>query len=413
MSNIKYDLIVIGAGAAGILASLKASMDNKSVLLLEKLPNIGAKIKATGGGKCNITNTLSNEEFMNRFGKDGKFIRDALYEFDSRALISFLHDINVDTISKDGFRIFPSTHNSASILEAFKEQIKKNNINLLCNQNVISIQSKNNHIISVSTSTNIYKANKFIIATGGLGYPTLGANGDGYKFAKQLGHKISTLNPAMMPLFTKELWTENCTANTIAKVQIKINLPKYKQYKAIGDLIFTKKGIRGPVVLDFAREITPLLEKYKEVPILINLVQGKNEEQIRQYFKKELLKNIHFTILEVLQTLIPQSLIIEILKIIKLDSKIKFTKLTGLQRDNIIKLLISMPLTIIGHDGFKMAMITRGGVSLKEINPKTMKSKLIDNIYFCGEVIDIDGPCGGFNLQWSFSSGYLAGSLKD
>ena len=412
MPQTKYDLIVIGAGAAGIIAAIKAASDKQKVLLLEKLPKIGAKIKATGGGKCNITNTLSNDEFMSRFGKDGRFIRDALYGFDSKSLICFLSSIDVETISKDGFRIFPASHSSSSILEAFEKEIIRLNIDLKCNEAVQSLKVDQNSITNVTTQNDTYSANNFIIATGGLGYPTLGANGDGHIFATDTGHKVTTLSPAMMPLFSKETWTENCTADTIAKATIKINLAKYKKYKATGDLIFTKKGIRGPVVLDFAREITPLLEKYDEVPILINLVQGKNEEQIRVLIKEELSKQVHLNTLELLQTFIPISLAAEISKQAGIDNMKTFNKLSGIQRDQIIKLLIAMPLSIIGHDGFKMAMITRGGVSLKQIDPKTMKSKIVDNLYFCGEVMDIDGPCGGFNLQWSFSSGYLAGQLK-
>lgn len=401
MPQNNYDLVVIGAGAAGIIAAIKAASDHKKVLVLEKLPKIGAKIKATGGGKCNITNTLSNDEFMARFGKDGRFIRDALFGFDSKDLIKFLNSIGVETISKDGFRIFPASHNSSSILDAFEKEICRLDIDLKCNASVENIVFEDNKIISVSTKDQQYTANNFIIATGGLGYPTLGASGDGHKFAKDTGHKITILSPAMMPIFTKEKWTANCTANTIAKAEVKIDLPKYKKYKAIGDLIFTKKGIRGPVVLDFAREVTPLLEKYNEVPILINLVQGKNQEEIRAHLK-----------IKGLNTIIPKSLENEIFKILDIDINTPYTKLSGFQKDTLIKLLNAMPLTIIGHDGFKMAMITRGGISLKQIDPKTMKSKVIDNLYFCGEVMDIDGPCGGFNLQWSFSSGYLAGKLK-
>jgi predicted Rossmann fold flavoprotein len=324
-------------------------------------------------------------------------------------LIKFFNSIGVETISKDGFRVFPASHNSSTILEAFEKDISKLNIDVKCNSEVVNINMEDNKIISISTNKELYKANNFIIATGGLGYPSLGTSGDGYKFAKDTGHKITSLNPAMMPLFSKEKWTASCTANTIAKATIKINLPKYKKYKAIGDLIFTKKGIRGPVVLDFAREITPLLEKYNEVPILINLVKGKNEEEIRVDIKNELLKNIHNNTLELLNTLVPNSLALELIKLSNSDKNIKFNKLSGIQRDKIIKFLIQMPLTIIGHDGFKMAMITRGGINLKQIDPKTMKSKIVNNLYFCGEVLDIDGPCGGFNLQWAFSSGYLAG----
>jgi predicted Rossmann fold flavoprotein len=398
----QYDLIVIGAGAAGIIAAIKAARDGKSVLLLEKLSKIGAKIKATGGGKCNITNTLSNDEFMSRFGRDGRFIIDALYNFDSKALIKFLNEIGVETISKDGFRVFPASHSSSSILDAFEAEISKLNIDLLTNSTVSHIEVENNAISYILVDDTKYSASSYVIATGGLGYPTLGATGDGHKFSQDIGHKITTLSPAMMPLFTKESWTANCTANTIAKATIQIDIKKYKKYKATGDLIFTKKGLRGPVVLDFAREITPLIDKYQEVPILINLVQGRNEEDIRAHLKKH----------KELSSLIPQTLVDVIYEKLNIKADTTFGKLSGLQKDQIIKLLVAMPLTIVGHDGFKMAMITRGGISLKQIDPKSMKSKIIDNLYFCGEVMDIDGPCGGFNLQWSFSSGYLAGEQR-
>lgn len=409
-----YDLIVIGAGAAGLIAAITAARDEKKVLLLEKMPKIGAKLKATGGGRCNITNTLSNEEFMSRFGKDGRFMRDALYNFDHNELIKFFNSIGVSCISKDGFRIFPDSHNSSTIIEAFEKELEKLAITIKCDESVVSLKMDENKILEAVTPTNSYTSKNFVIATGGLGYPTLGAHGDGYEFAKSTGHKVTTLSPAMMPLHTKETWVAKCIADTIAKVEVKIDLPKYKKYKAKGDLIFTKKGIRGPVVLDFAREITPLLEKYNgEVPILLNIVKGLNEEQIRSHIKQELVKQIHNNTLELLETLIPKSLANEICISLDIDSTQAFSKLSGIQKNTIIKFLIALPLTITGHDGFKMAMITRGGVSLKEIDPKTMKSKVIENLYFCGEVMDIDGPCGGYNLQWSFSSGYLAGKTHN
>ncbi len=406
-----FDLIVIGAGAAGIIAAIVAAREGKKVLLLEKLSQIAAKLKATGGGRCNLTNTLSNEEFMERFGKDGRFMQDALQAFDHKKLITFLQEIGIETHAPDGFRIFPTSHSSATIIEGLKKEMKHLGIEIQCNQKVTRLLSTGRHIDGVKTESQTFLTPNVIVATGGLGYPMLGAEGDGYNLASELGHKITQLSPAMMPLKTKEKWVENCRADTIAKVELRVNIKKHKKLRAKGDLIFTKTGIRGPVVLDFAREVTPLLKKYGEVPLLLNLTKGKNEEQIRQHFKKELLREDIKTVLHLLKTLLPEALSRELCKLAKVDPDEKYKKLEGKKRDKLISLLAWTPLSITGHDGFKMAMITRGGISLKEINPKTMQSKLIDGLYFCGEVMNLDGPCGGYNLQWSFASGYLAGKL--
>jgi predicted Rossmann fold flavoprotein len=193
---------------------------------------------------------------------------------------------------------------------------------------------------------------------------------------------------------------------------MRVDIKKYKKLHAKGDLIFTKNGIRGPVVLDFSREITPLLTKYNEVPILMNLTKGMNEEEIRQHFKTLQQENPHITILELTQSLLPKSISLELCQLAEIENpNLTPKKISGISRDKLIKLLAWTPLTVNGHDGFKLAMITRGGVVLKEINPNTMESKKVKGLYFCGEVMNLDGPCGGYNLQWSFASGHLAGQL--
>ncbi len=408
----KYDLIVIGAGAAGIMAAIVAARESKKVLILEKLPQIAAKLKATGGGRCNLTNTLPNEEFMNRFAKDGRFMRDALELFDAQSLISFFKNIGVETHAPDGYRVFPVSHSSLSIIEALKQEMQKLNITIKCSQKVESILQHNNSVIGVETQAKSFYSDSVILATGGLGYPTLGAEGDGFTMAQTLGHTTSSLHPAMMPLKTKEKWVANCRADTIAKVELRVDLKKYKKLHAKGDLIFTKTGIRGPVVLDFAREITPLLEKYTEVPLLLNLTKGLNEDQITQHLKAEATKNPHLSILEHIKTLLPEALSRELCLMCGINPQNSYKELAGSSRQKLTQILAWTPLSITGHDGFTMAMITRGGINLKEINPKTMQSKLVRGLYFCGEVMNIDGPCGGYNLQWSFSSGFLAGKLR-
>ena len=409
--NRVFDCIVIGAGPAGIMASISAAKENKSVLLLEKLPKIAAKLKATGGGKCNLTNTLSSDEFMAKFGKNGRFMSSALETFTAKDLRDFFANIGVETIARDGFRVFPLEHSSSIILKALDEELEKQGVIVECNVNISEI--KKDEVFTIFSEEKTYFAKNIIIATGGLGYPTLGATGDGYDFARSFGHNITSLHPAMMPLFTKEKNFASCVADTIAKAILKVNIPKYKNLKLVGDLIFTKEGLRGPVILDFAREITPILEKYDEVPLLISFLKGKNEEEILSHLKNQITKNPTQTILENLETLLASNVAKEILNICQIDVNLRYKQIEGIKREKLIKTLAWTPFTIIGHEGFKNAMITRGGVELKEIDSKTMQSKIIDGLYFCGEVVNIDGPCGGYNLQWSFSSGYLAGKTAN
>jgi len=406
-----YHLIVVGAGAAGMMAAITAARTGKKVLLLEKLSKIGTKLKATGGGRCNLTNTLDNETFMACFGRDGRFMTPALNSLDHKALIAFFADIGVQSHAPDGYRVFPITHTSSTIINAMRQEMQNLGITVLCSQKVERLEHNGEQIIGVHTIDNHFYAHNVVIATGGLGYPVLGAEGDGYALAESVGHKVTELYPAMMPLKVKEKWVEDCRADTIAKVHMCVDMKKYKKLTAVGDLIFTKGGIRGPVVLDFSREITPLLAKFEEVPVLASFTKGMNEEEIRQHFKKILEKNPHQNTLELLSTLLPESVSLALCSLASANPVWHLNKLSGKVRDKLIRLLVWTPLTITGHDGFKMAMITRGGIHLKEIDPYTMQSKKIAGLYFCGEVMNIDGPCGGYNLQWSFASGYLAGKL--
>jgi len=406
-----YDVIVIGAGASGLISAIQTARENKSTLLLEKLPKIATKLKATGGGRCNLSNTLNNTEFMQSFGKNGRFITTAIEQFDHHELMKFFKDIGVDTHIPDGFRIFPTSHSSSTIIQALEKELLKLNVTIQTSTKVEEILIEEDKIIGVKTSNDTFKSKNIILATGGLGYPTLGSTGDGHTIVEKLGHTITKLYPAMMPLSTKETWQASCRADTIAKATIKVDIPKLKKLKATGDLIFTSSGIRGPVVLDFAREITPHLDKYDEVPILINMVKGKNEDDIIQHIKVQSSKNPHHKIEENLNSLLPNSVIAQLCKLCDIDETLTFKSLDGTKKNKLVKLITQTPFTIVGHDGFDKAMITRGGVSLKQVDPNTMKSKVIDGLYFCGELLDLDGPCGGYNLQFAFSSGYLAGKL--
>ena len=395
------------------MAGITAAREGKSVLLLEKLSKIGAKLKATGGGRCNLTNTLSNEDFMSRFGRDGRFMSPALEALDHQALMAFFRDLGVESHAPDGYRVFPITHSSSTIIAAMEQEMLHLGVEVRCSQKVETLEHDGDKVTGVHTQSDTFHADAVVIASGGMGYPVLGAEGDGYPMAASVGHKVTALYPAMMPLKIKEKWVENCRADTIAKVAMHVDIKKYKKLSAKGDLIFTKGGIRGPVVLDFSREITPLLSKFDEVPVLANLTKGMKEEQIRAHFKKEQAKDPHAETLTLLLTLLPESVSLELCKLAEVDPSLTLGKQKGMARDKLIKLLAWTPLTINGHDGFKMAMITRGGIHLKEIDPYTMQSKKLNGLYFCGEVMNLDGPCGGYNLQWSFASGFLAGHLYE
>ena len=402
---MNFDTIVIGAGACGLIHSVISARNGKKVLILEKLPKIAQKLKASGGGRCNITNTLSNDEFIDSFGRDGKFLRDMLNIFNSKDLINFLQTIGIQTDAPDGFRVFPKSHSSQTIIDAFVNELNKLNVTTLCNQTVIKLIVEDSKIQGVKTNKNNFFANKVVIATGGMGFSSLGTSGDGYKLAQDVGHSVTKLYPAMLPLKTKEKWTENLKADTVAKATIKIDMKKHKKLKATGDLIFTKDGIRGPVVLDFSREITPLLDKYNEIPILINISKGLNEDEITQHFQKNSKK---LSVIDTLSTLFAPTLSTQLCNLANIDKNTPYFKLSGEKKVKLLKLSTNLPLTVIGSYGFEKAMVTRGGINLKEIDPKTMQSKIIKNLYFCGEVLNIDGICGGYNLQYCFSSGYVS-----
>ena len=414
MSSLTYDLVVVGSGAAGLAGAIKAGRDGKKVLLLEKLSQIATKLKATGGGRCNLSNTLDNTTFMQSFGKNGRFMTTAINKMNHKDLRNFFTSLNLETHIPDGFRIFPVTHSSTTVINALHDELKRLNIEVICDEKVEEIFTENQKVTALKTQTTTYKTKNILLATGGMGYPKMGATGDGFGIVKELGHTVTKLYPAMMPLSTKEKWQGNCRADTISKVTIKVNIPnnnKLKKLTAKGDLIFTSTGLRGPVILDFAREITPFLDTYNEVPILVNLTHGMNEDEIIKTIKDKSTKEPNKNIIEILSFIIPSSLAIEFCKICNIDETIKYKHIKGESKNNLIRILAWTPFTIIGHDGFNKAMITRGGISLKEIDPNTMQSKLVNGLYFAGEIVDIDGPCGGYNLQWSFSSGYLAGEL--
>lgn len=409
-NNPPYNLLIIGGGASGLVAAIAARRLGKTCIICEHMSNPGRKLLATGGKRCNISNTLPEEEFMKRFGRYGRFMEPALREMNSQKLQKFFKELGLETAIKDGFRIWPKDHNSKSVYNALVNETERLGVKIESNCRVKNLEQKEGIFKATCSNNSSYLATKVIIATGGLSYPSLGATGDGYQLASSLGHKITPCYPAGVALNTVEKWPSLLTAHTIGKANLKIQIKKTK-ITANGDLIFTKEGIAGPLILDVSREITPLIEKHSEVPIYLNLTKNKNQEDWQKKFntwKKNSFSQR--TVIDLLAQEVPRELGKVFCELTSIDPNQEFSRLSGANKERLAAILVKTPLTINGTPGYKSAFITRGGVSLREIDPKTLESKITKNLYFCGEVVDLDGPCGGFNLQWAFASGFLAGN---
>lgn len=391
-----------------MVAAIAAARLGKRVLICEKSKSLGRKLLASGGQRCNLSNTLSSEEFMERVGRDGRFMGPALEQLGGDRLREFFHDIGVQTVVHDGFRVWPETRKSSTVLAGLVAELERLKVELAPNCEVRDTTFDGEEFV-VTHANGEHRAHALLIATGGLALPGSGASGGGYDFAASFGHKATTRYPAGVPLVTAEDWPARCTAHTIGKAHLQVAIKKHARIARTGDLIFTKQGLRGPVVLDLSRDLSPLLEKLESVPLHLNLCRGKNQEDWQQIFK-DWRKLPDAPLLDRLNEHLPLELAEVMCELAEVPLTSKLLALGGEARDTLIRVLVKTPLTVTSTTGFEGAFVTRGGVRLKEVRPETMESKLQAGLYLSGEVLDLDGPCGGFNLQWAFASGFLAGS---
>ncbi len=401
-----YDVIVIGGGASGLVAAICAGRQGRRVLVCERSSSPGRKILASGGQRCNLSNTLTTEEFMGRVKPHGRFMGPALSQLGGAKLREFFREIGLETVVHDGFRVWPERRKSSDVLAALVQELERLEVDIATDCHVHETRFEDGRF-QVHYGGGAFHSNHLILATGGLALPGSGSNGQGYGFAETFGHKCTPRYPAGVPLVTAEEWPAKCTAHTIGKARVTIDLPKCGKLAAVGDLIFTRNGIRGPVVLDISREISPLLEKHTKVPLLFNLCKGRNQEEWQQLFKSWH-KDGSQLVVDCLAQELPKELAEVMCELGELDNATKLSQLSGRDRERLIQVLVKTPLTVTGTTGYKGAFITRGGVKLKEVRPETMESKLQKGLFIVGEVLDMDGPCGGFNLQWAFASGWLA-----
>jgi len=403
-------VIVIGAGAAGLMAAIKAS-EKSEVYLLEKMPRPGLKILVSGKGRCNVTNAGSIEDIINAFGKNGKFLHHTFSVFSNVDLVNFLDSIGVETVVERGNRVFPKSGKSKDVLNALKGEVKKRGIKLITNKPVKSLVLKGKSVVGVMLSgKKVLEGDAVIIATGGKSFPGLGTTGDGYEMLEKAGHTIMKLYPCIVPLVTKEKWVKNVEGLSLRNVRVTAVVGN-RQYSHFGDMVFTAKGISGPIVLTLSSEIAPYL--LKPVKVEIDLKPALREEILNNRLIREFAKQGKRKFKNALRALLPASLIDIFVMKSGISEDKKCSEITKSERRKVLLLLKHFSVKVINTEGFGSAIVTKGGVSLKEVDPKTMRSKLINNLFIVGELLNLDAITGGYNLQAAFSTGFLAGSSID
>ena len=402
-------VVVIGGGPAGMMAAATAGSRNPEVTLIEKNEKLGKKLYLTGKGRCNVTNNTDPENLIASVPTNGKFLYSAFSAFNSKDLIALLKDLGLATKVERGNRVFPVSDKSSDVIRALEKNLNRYHVKQKLHTEADRILAENGHVTGVLLkSGKILPCSSVILATGGLSYPTTGSTGDGYRFAKELGHTVTPLTPSLVPLETVEDWPKDAQGLSLKNISLTV-LDKRgrKLFRDFGEMIFTHFGVSGPVILSASSYMGKMKPgKYR---IRIDLKPALSEEQldhrIQRYFAKYARKNLS----NGLNELLPQKLIPIIIRLSEIPADKPIHQITREERRNLVRLLKGLSLTIQGYRPIQEAIITSGGVSVKEIRPGTMESRLVQGLFLAGEILDTDAYTGGFNLQIAFSTGYLAG----
>ena len=404
-----YDIAVIGGGPAGMMAAGRAAKLGAKVVLIEKNEILGKKLLITGKGRCNFThNEFDIRKFAEKFGRNGRFLYSALALFGARKVIDFFESRGVKGKVEQGDRIFPEKGNAQDILNVLIKYLAEGKVNILLNAEVTGFKQEKRKISQVLLRDRQISAEKYIICAGGKAYPQTGSTGDGYRWAEQLGHTVIPPVPALNPVKTSEDWVKELQDLSLKNVSLKLFQNGKKQDERFGEMLFTHFGVSGPIVMDMSKNIGELL-KNGLVKLVLDLKPAldfkKLDKRIQrdfQEFKGRMFRNS-------LKGLLPLSMIPLIIKLSGIEPEKKVDYINREERNKLVHLLKELELTPTGLLGFKWSVVTSGGVALKEVNPNTMGSKKVENLYFAGEILDLDGPSGGYNLQECWSTGYLAG----
>ncbi|MCX5715556.1 MAG: NAD(P)/FAD-dependent oxidoreductase [Candidatus Omnitrophica bacterium] len=404
-----YDIAVIGGGAAGTMAAIRAGQLNKNTILIERNASIGVKILMTGAGRCNITNIAPIDVFVEKFGRQGEFLRSAFYKFSNTALIDFFESNGLKLKSERQGRVFPSTDKASSVVETLKKCIKESGAGILYKMELAGVKKKDGLFEALLNGGGKISAKRIILATGGVSYPATGSKGEGLYIAKKLGHTVIPLKAALVPLRTKETWVKQLQGVSLDNIRITFLSEGKKIISGIGELMFTHFGVSGPLVLDLSGNIVALTSAHKEVKLFIDLKPGLDAAKLETRLLNDLSEKGSSQLSTIMEGLLPKKMVPVFIRVAGLNPVRKASQITQAERQLILKLLKALPLTIEGALSIEKGMVTNGGISTKEINPRTMGSKIISGLYFAGEIIDGAAPSGGYNLQQAFSTGFLAG----
>jgi predicted Rossmann fold flavoprotein len=402
---------VIGGGAAGMLAAIAAARGGHQVVLLEKNEKLGKKLFITGKGRCNLTNACDKETFFEQVVTNPKFLFKAYHTFSNYDAMDFFEQLGLPIKVERGNRVFPESDKSSDVIAALRKELERQNVMIRYKNEVTKIIIKDGSFygLKIRNSEEIFLGDAVIVTTGGLSYPVTGSNGDGYTFAKAIGHTVTELNPSLVPLHTKETFVKDLMGLSLKNVKISISSGQKQIYSDFGELLFTHFGVSGPVILSASSYIVPYLKNKEPITLSIDLKPALTEEQLDtrilrdfEEFKNKQFKNS-------LDHLLPNKLIDVIIRLSPIDSEKKVNSVTKEERLALVNLLKHFTLHITKLGDYHQAVITKGGINVKEINPSTMESKLVKHVYFAGEVLDLDALTGGYNLQIAWSTGYLAG----
>ncbi|MDD5282315.1 MAG: NAD(P)/FAD-dependent oxidoreductase [Candidatus Omnitrophica bacterium] len=406
----KIKIVVVGGGPSGMMAAIRAAGLGQDVTLLEKKDSLGNKLLLSGKGRCNLTNTEDLEYFLKRFSKNGDFLRDAFKKFFNRQLMDFFEQRGLKLKIERQMRVFPQTDRSTSILDILKKELERSGAQVIYKAKVVDLFLAGGKVRAVRLENGRdIVCDKIILACGGASYSFTGSDASGVNIAKKLGHDIVPLRPGLIPLDVKQGYPRKLEGLTLRNIRLKFFDGKTQIVSEIGELVFTASGISGPLAITLSGKVIDMLEQNKNVSVEIDLKPALSNEQLDNRLLREFKANAKKSIKNALKELLPLRLIKVFIEMAAIDLLKKCNQITQGERERIISLLKGFRMDISKARPIEEGMVTRGGVSLKEINPKTMESRLIKGLYFCGEMIDIDADTGGFNLQAAFSTGYLAG----
>ena len=404
-----YDIAVVGAGPSGCMAAIRGAQQGKTVILLERNDKIGRKLLLTGNGRCNLTNTSTMEVFLEKFGRRGSFYRDVFNEFSNHDLMNFFKNNDLELKEEDEGRVFPVTEKSESVVDVLLKVLEKFEVDVVYNYRLEHLQKVSKIFKLTSTEKELITSHAVIIATGGVTYGFTGSTGDGFSLAELLGHHITALKPGGVPLRVREGWVHDFKGVTLENVGVSIGYGGKKVYLSRGNLLLTHFGVSGPVILDKSNMIVDLMYEHGDLKLYVDFIPELNQEALGVRLMEDFRKHSKKSIKTYLKKHLPNNMIEPILNNISVDPTKKLNQITKKERLYLQETLKSLPFTINGHLPMDKALVTCGGVSKREINPHTMESKIIEGLFFAGEIIEGCGGRGGYNLQQAFSTGYVAG----